>query len=883
MKTFKKYLETLKEYSFKKEKKEAKKVYPSYDSVSIKWENKEDNEDLKDFIEMLKSYVDEATIIFDKGKDKTEIKKRINNLKKINQEIKDKIILRKDLIKNGEEQKDFQFLLDITDENLSYLTKNGIKKKDLKGNLKDLSGRLTKHYKEKFRVKNPFDSIPANEKRAKRVFNSLSENDKIELLKYSLEEFRRDRVIRRVKSLNSPKYKDFHQETQIAILKNIKKWFDEKKKGKDINIKSLVLKTINRFLIKIISNWVKLILSIYLENNHPSPPLGIEAGSIKLEDPLEEETSIVFQTKKIQYLDKLIGKELEGSFYPNIKNPIEKMESIYKKWMRSDQRHDWVQFWLKRLYRSEKSPKEQKSMMENMESAYLIGKFLRRSSFIFKEGFKEKWDKYRELFKDNNPQILFYPKSPSLNMRKKIFLKPKENFWDDDYLEKIKEITKKYFDISNMSITHYTASFWLGKEAKIVKKEGISFKRILTDINSLNFRSAIFPDQEKTETEIKVKGRNITLHRSYLNQIRNEIRRIIKKNEERVSESIEREEGYYLSYEEEIKRLKEKSEEMEDKLYTLESKRDSKLYSDEAQSGYMSIACMDASKILMISAIKTDIEVENPIKVSINLKDFLNIINTQNNNPKKLEIKFDPAKIKVIQRGVKSKIKVIKTLKCLEEVDASVSQEQLGGLIDLNYPSVFSTSKPYWEDLFYEMDGTYSNVLKIIIEREGVYFRSNGQIGSGEFLIKKKEKFDFDVDKLQQISGIGSAKIVKLRKNGYKTVRDVFETSPKKLKEIKRFGDKVVEDLINGIEKMDDTVSIDMKENIEKVSSVYSLEYLRKMDNALDLLENEDKILLYLKKDYPTKLEARFKSLDIDFLLFLAPRVEEVEDEDIDF
>lgn len=57
----------------------------------------------------------------------------------------------------------------------------------------------------------------------------------------------------------------------------------------------------------------------------------------------------------------------------------------------------------------------------------------------------------------------------------------------------------------------------------------------------------------------------------------------------------------------------------------------------------------------------------------------------------------------------------------------------------------------------------------------------------------------------------------------------------------------------------------------------YSLAYLNNLKILLMILENSDTIEISLKKDHPLKIEIYLRELDIQLIMFLAPRVEEVE------
>jgi len=61
----------------------------------------------------------------------------------------------------------------------------------------------------------------------------------------------------------------------------------------------------------------------------------------------------------------------------------------------------------------------------------------------------------------------------------------------------------------------------------------------------------------------------------------------------------------------------------------------------------------------------------------------------------------------------------------------------------------------------------------------------------------------------------------------------------------------------------------------------YSYTYLTPIKPLLPILKDSD-ITLNIKNDHPIKLELYLESLDFDFFVFLAPRVEEVEYDDYD-
>jgi hypothetical protein len=84
---------------------------------------------------------------------------------------------------------------------------------------------------------------------------------------------------------------------------------------------------------------------------------------------------------------------------------------------------------------------------------------------------------------------------------------------------------------------------------------------------------------------------------------------------------------------------------------------------------------------------------------------------------------------------------------------------------------------------------------------------------------------------------------------------------------------------------MEDTVSIDMDENIESVSATYSLSFLRKLKKALKIFEENDTFFVSLNEGHPIKIKAEFEHIGMDLILFLAPRMEEEtewEEDDLD-
>jgi hypothetical protein len=63
----------------------------------------------------------------------------------------------------------------------------------------------------------------------------------------------------------------------------------------------------------------------------------------------------------------------------------------------------------------------------------------------------------------------------------------------------------------------------------------------------------------------------------------------------------------------------------------------------------------------------------------------------------------------------------------------------------------------------------------------------------------------------------------------------------------------------------------------------YGLPLLSPLDKIRNVLEKGDPITLYLKEERPLKFDIKFKSLRIDMIVYLAPKLDKPEDDDEDF
>lgn len=210
----------------------------------------------------------------------------------------------------------------------------------------------------------------------------------------------------------------------------------------------------------------------------------------------------------------------------------------------------------------------------------------------------------------------------------------------------------------------------------------------------------------------------------------------------------------------------------------------------------------------------------------INTSDLVKILRCRKTDKKEIELVFDNTKTFIQLKKTSKKYKsVINRTLNLIELESEVPT--MDNLDKIEYPARVSFDTKFLDDFFYEAS-IFSEIVEIEINQEGgIIFSEEGQIGTSKYQIKKENCNEIEVKKEE---------------------------------------DDKNNDVLNPIA-------------FEKGS--YSYTYLTPIKPLLKILTNSE-IIFNLKKDNPIKLELRIESLDIDMVVYLAPRVEEAEWDDDD-
>ena len=241
----------------------------------------------------------------------------------------------------------------------------------------------------------------------------------------------------------------------------------------------------------------------------------------------------------------------------------------------------------------------------------------------------------------------------------------------------------------------------------------------------------------------------------------------------------------------------------------------------EVKYNRINLKFMDASRIFLCS-IKMKTTHENEITTNrngeyhLNLEDFAKILKVLKGDKKQFTIKFTDKNLIVDKK--KNGSKAIKTLEYLEDLE--LEDIPIENLKSIEYKNGFKIEKEYIEDMFKEV-GTYSDCLTITIDNIGISFSEDGQIGNGDFRVKKEFIDEFYIEE-----------------NHYDNNTTEFGT--------------------------------------------YSLTHLSLLKFLLPIMEKKQLIKFLVKTDHPIYISTDFEDLGIEFNTWIAPRVEE-EDSDDDF